>query len=380
LPKKSVNHEKPLQFDSIHQVLTRVLGNLDENSQLATQICRKTTDESLPPLICELLKKKVHIHLLLTALSSCEKSRLQHAFDSTSSLPLETQLASAKKIIHHFNLIQDILLNTATSYFQDQLQRREQSITSIQDTGNRSTQQHQKTPAHVQVLSESIHAWTKSKSIMIHNYYHGLAIRARVGFFAAGDGKVRIQLNEELARIFASHPSGDTAFAICKDEDMQVRLRIEEAHDGNVLLNIDDTVPAFSESRKHLNVQVLDHVSASLSLNGKRRPIQGQIHDLSMGGLGVTVPGMDKPPCNIGDDIECSVVLNQKPIKIQGIVRWTGISENEARIGIEIGERSNAKQYIQKEIFRIQRNIIVAINQIEIPEYLSKEIPKVSRI
>ncbi|MDX8383839.1 MAG: PilZ domain-containing protein [Ghiorsea sp.] len=380
MQNKSINQEKPLQFDAIYQILLKGLGSFEENRQFASQICRESIDDSLHIAIHALLEKKVHIHKLLTALSACEKNRLQYAFDSTSTLPAETQLASAKLIINHFNTIQDTLIDTASKYFQDHLERREQSIVSIHDTGNRSVQQQIKSEAHIQALSESIHDWTKSKSIMVHNYYHGLAIRARIGFLAAGDGKLRLQLNEELARIFAAHPNQDTAFAICKNEEMQVRLRIDEAHDGTVLLDIDDVIPAFSESRKHLNVQVLDHVPATVRIKGHRRSVQAEVHDLSMGGLGVTVQGMGKSPCNIADEIECNVVLNQKPLSINGVVRWIGVSDDEARIGIEIGEKSNAKQFIQKEIFRIQRNIIVAMNQLESPKSLANAVLKSASI
>jgi len=371
-----INHEKPLQFDAISRILSKGFGHIKHIEPLTAHICDEKSSQSLEQVIYALLEQKIHIHQLLTTFSACEKNRLQHAFDSTSTLPEQTQLASAKNIINHFNGLQDSLLMVADDYFKDQQQRGAHNVSAIQeDTGNRSNTLHSKKDIYRQSIAKSIQSWKKSKSIMIHNYYRGLAIRARIAFLDASDGKILLQLNEELARIFAAHPSQNTAFAICQGEDIQVRLHIEETSEGKVWLNIDEALPVFSESRKHLNVQVDEHVPVSIHIN-KKRPIQAQLHDLSMGGLGVIVQGISQSPCQISDQVELQMMLNRKEVKLEGTVRWTGISEHEARLGIELNERFNTKQAIQKEIFRIQRGIIVTINHLDIPQALAQEIPK----
>ncbi|MDQ6977720.1 MAG: PilZ domain-containing protein, partial [Ghiorsea sp.] len=126
-----------------------------------------------------------------------------------------------------------------------------------------------------------------------------------------------------------------------------------------------------AENRKHLNIQVEEHIPVTIRM-GKKRQLHARLHDLSIGGIGINVHGINQAPYNIGDKVECQLTLGTQPVTLQGVVRWTGSNNDEARIGIELQHNTNSQQLIQKEVFRMQRNIINAINQLELPDKLQK--------
>jgi len=365
---KQIKHKNPLQFDSVYNILSHILGEFDDVEHFAAHICHEPTDNPFYQTVNNLLEQNIHIHALLTALSACEKNRLQYAFDSTKRLPASAQLSSAKKIINHFNNIQDALLAAADTYFDDIVQRLQHDVSGIQaDTGNRSSSANsveQKT--YQQTITDSIDIWQQKKLISIHNYYYGLTIRSVATFLTGSHDSIQIQLNEEIARVFAIHPSETDAFAVCEGEKVQVRLSIKDISHNVITLGLGKIFPLYAEERKHLSIQIQEHIPVTISM-GKKRVLHARLHDLSIGGIGISVHGINQAPYNIGDKVECQLTLNAKPMHLQGTVRWTGSSNDEARIGIELQHLSKEQHFIQKEVFRMQRNIINSINQLELP-------------
>ncbi|MDX8387012.1 MAG: PilZ domain-containing protein [Ghiorsea sp.] len=374
---KTTKHKNPLQFERIYLTLRQILGNSDETANLTSHICHEEVDLPLYKVLSNLLKNDIHIHTILTAISSCEKKRLQYAFDSTKSLPIEAQFSSAKKIINDFNDIQDTLLSTAEAHFDEISQRKELEISPLEtDTGNwgmRNSTNEIKT--YQETITNSIKNWNKTKVISIRNYCQGLTIRASATFIGDEDGFIQIKANEEVARIFAIHASENDAFAVCEGEKIQLRLTIHEASGGIFTLNLGKTFPIYSEDRKHLNIQIQEQIPVTISM-GRKRQLHARLHDLSIGGIGINVHGINQAPYNIGDKVECQLTLNQQPIKLNGVVRWTGSGNDEARIGVELQQSSHAQHLIQKEVFRMQRNIINTVNQLELPETLKKTLEK----
>jgi len=366
-------HNKPLQFDKNHTILSKTLGDSQASYDLASHICHEYVETSLEQVLANHLKAGAHIHHLLSSISACEQQRLQYAFDSAKTLPMEIQFSSAKKIIDDFNHIQDTLLLVADQYFEHISVQKTHDISQVQaDTGNRSmlhSKLEQK--SYQDTIQSSISAWKESKSIAIRNYHLGLTVRTIATFLGEQGDCIKIKMNEDIARIFAIHPSEHATFAVCEGEKIQVRLSIEKIEDGHILLSIGKTFPIYAENRKHLNIQVEEHIPVSIRM-GKKRQLHARLHDLSIGGIGINVHGINQAPYNIGDKVECQLTLGTQPVTLQGTVRWTGSNNDEARIGIELQHNTNSQQLIQKEVFRMQRNIINSINQLELPSELQK--------
>lgn len=371
--KQRNKHHKPLQFDKNHLILLKRLGDSQATYDLTSHICHEYVDTPLEQVFIHLLTSGIHIHQLLSSISACEQQRLQYAFGSTKTLAMDIQFSSAKKIIDDFNHIQDTLLSATDQYFEHLSVQKGHDISLVQaDTGNRSMLQNQiELKNHQDIIQGSIAAWGKSKSIAIRNYHLGLTVRSMATFLGQEGEYIKIKMNEDIARIFAIHPNENATFAVCEGEGIQVRLSIESIQDGYISLSLGKTFPIYAESRKHLNIQVEEHVPVTIRM-GRKRQLHARLHDLSIGGIGINVHGINQAPYNIGDNIECQLTLGTQPVTLQGIVRWTGSSNDEARLGIELQHSGNSQQLIQKEVLRMQRNIINEINQLELPAKLQK--------
>ena len=371
--KQGKKYNKPLQFEKNHAILSKTLGDSQATYDLTAHICHEQVNTPLEQVLSKLLQSGTHIHHLLSSISACEQQRLQYAFDSAKTLPMEIQFSSAKRIIDDFNHIQDTLLLAADQYFEHVSVQKTHDISPVQaDTGNRSILHNKlEQKSYQDTVQSSIAAWKKSKSIAIRNYHLGLTVRTIATFLGEEGNYIKIKMNEDIARIFAIHPSEHAAFAVCEGEKIQVRLSIKKIKDGFILLSIGKTFPIYAESRKHLNIQVEEHIPVTIRM-GKKRQLHARLHDLSIGGIGINVLGINQAPYNIGDQIECQLTLGTQAVTLQGTVRWTGSSDDEARIGIELQHNKNTQQLIQKEVLRMQRNIINAINQLELPASLQK--------
>ena len=371
--KQEKKHNKPLQFEKNHAILRKTLGDSQASYDLTAHICHEQVNCPLEQVLHTLLQSGAHIHHLLSSISACEQQRLQYAFDSAKTLPVEIQFSSAKRIIDDFNHIQDTLLLVADQYFEHISVQKTHDISPRQaDTGNRSILHNKlEQKSYHDIIQSSIAAWEKSKSIAIRNYHLGLTVRTIATFLGKEGDHIKIKMNEDIARIFAIHPSEHAAFAVCEGEKIQVRLSIKKFEGGYILLSIGKIFPIYAESRKHLNLQVEEHIPITIRM-GKKRQLHARLHDLSIGGIGINVHGINQAPYNIGDNIDCQLTLGTQPVTLQGIVRWTGSSDDEARIGIELQHNKNTQQLIQKEVLRMQRNIINTINQLELPATLQK--------
>ncbi|MCF6208045.1 MAG: hypothetical protein L3J61_01480 [Ghiorsea sp.] len=285
--KQRKKHNKPLQFDKNHTILSKTLGDSQASYDLASHICHESVETSLEQVLTNHLKAGVHIHHLLSSISACEQQRLQYAFDSTKTLPMEIQFSSAKKIIDDFNHIQDVLLSATDLYFEHISVQKEHDISLLQaDTGNRSILQNTLELKNYQdTIQGSIAAWKKSKSIAIRNYHLGLTVRSMATFLGEEGNCIKIKMNEDIARIFAIHPHENAAFAVCEGENIQVRLSIKSIEHGYILLSLGKTFPIYAESRKHLNIQVEEHIPVTLCM-GRKRQLHARLHDLSIGGIG----------------------------------------------------------------------------------------------
>ncbi len=366
---KNKRLKKPLQFEKTHTTLIKSLGEQEAAYDLACHICHENTQTPLKQTLHTLLDAGIHIHQLLSSISACEQQWLQYAFDSAKTLPPDIQFTSAKKIIHHFNQIQDTLLTVADLHFEHVSVQKAHDISQHQsDTGNRSiASQEMASQSYQSVIQNTIKVWQRNKSIAIRNYHQGLTIRSVATFLEYNQPYITIQWNEDVARIFAIHASEKDAFAVCEGEKVQVRLHIEQLKPGRAILSLGKIFPVYAESRKHLNIQVDEHIPVTLRA-GKKRQLHARLHDLSIGGLGINVHGINQAPYHIGDKIECRLSLGTTPVSLHGIVRWTGNSQDDARIGIELMHHAGSQQLLQKEVFRMQRNIISSINQLVLPE------------
>lgn len=369
------DHRQPDQFRTMHALLLQSIKASDDVYDFASHICKEQIDTPLYQVISNLLNSGNNLHTLLTALSSCEEHQLEHAFDKATALSAEEQLSSAKKIIRHFNAIQDLLLATAESYFENRAELKKEGIQFTPFIANNNdSQKSGATKSYQEIIRDSINMWSKNQNITLRNYYNGLTIHANATFITGKDeGEIQVKLNEEVARVFAIHPSQLDAFALCEGQEIQVRLSVKSVANQILTLRLGKTFPVHSETRKHICIQIQEQVPVTISMDRKQQ-LHARLHDISARGLGIDVYGISKAPYNVGDQVKCELTLNRTEVVLEGIVRWASSIDDEARIGIELINDSETEEIVEKEVFRLQRDIINATNQMPIPEILKKEL------
>ena len=111
---------------------------------------------------------------------------------------------------------------------------------------------------------------------------------------------------------------------------------------------------------------------------GRKRG-KAQLFDLSISGFGfIVTPDGRQPVLENGEEVECDFKLSGTRIRASGWIRWQHNHGDAIRLGMELKSDRGLQQTLQQEIFRLQRSIIVAMNEIEIPKELREALPRIS--
>jgi len=359
-------------YDDILKALKHSLGteHADALSVLAVHVCDEQSKTPLHKVLHKLFHHAYTIPQILSALLQCESLRMQRLFSGHSTLPLERQFDELKYVLHHFNSIQDAVLDVGRDYLvqaQAQVHQQEEGDQVDMDRQN-SIEVDQE--ARKSVLHASVRLWSKEKKIRLYNFFKGVPIHAAVDVTKADSEDIHVKVSADLMKVFASQSTGKFAYAICADEKDQVRVSLLEAHDNIVILRLEEVSPSLLHRRKNLGVRMMNEVSVLLRV--RARTLRNVVlRDISSTGLGFSLPEKYHAVCQNGEILECDFSLGDKKMKVSGWIRWVMLMNGEMRMGMELRPNAAIQQTLQKEVFRIQRQIILSLNDLDIPKTLS---------
>ena len=360
-------------YDDVLKALKHVLGNehSDALSVLAVHVCDEQSKTPLDEVLHVLFHHAYTIPQLLSALLQCESLRMTRLFSGHSTLPLERQFDELKYVLHHFNAIQEAVLDVGRDYLlQAQAQFRQKEAGDQADIDRQDSVEVDHAARKV-VLDASMKQWKKEKKIRLYNFFKGVPIHATVNVTKISDEEICIKLSADLIKVFASQSTGKFAYAICADEKEQVRVSISEVLESIVAVRLEEVSPSLLYRRKDLGVRTMNETPVLLRVRGRMlRDVM--LCDISSTGLGFSLPEKHHSLCQNGEMIECAFRLADKDIKVSGWIRWVMVMNGDMRMGMELRPNIAVQQALQKEVFRIQRKIILSLNDLETPKIFSR--------
>jgi len=336
---------------------------------LAAHICDEAVDMPLNVLLQTIFHHGVSVADLLSVLLNCESVRMQRLFAGHSVQPVSVQYNNLKDVIDHFNTIQDAVLKEGKGYL---LQSEPKVSSSAGSEGlhlDRLEVDEVDEAVRHQILEESLKQWRSRKQIKVYNFFQGVPVYATADILTVEEDRLEVLPSADLIKVFASHPQGNSAYAICADDQDQVRVTVASVSGHRVQLKLEEVAQSLLNCRKNLGVRM--HLDVDVELYVRNKKISDVLlRDISFAGLGLTLINMRDEPCRTGEVVECRFTLSGKRIVAHGWVRWVVVSGEEVRLGMELRPHLGVQQALQKEVFQIQRKIIVQLNDLPVPEPL----------
>ena len=353
-------------------------------AQLARHICREETNQSLEETIITLLHGGYSVAQLLSALLQCESKRMQMLFSGHSALPLHVQFEDLRQTSHGFNEIQDTVMAVGETYLTELQARNIRGAAGISGKNEDriseypSMNEDEANSFRDESLAKSIDIWSQLRRVRLFNQFRGIPINASAQLMGKGKEKIRIALDREVAKVFACHADKNRVFLTCPhDAEQQISASILQLESGFVTLKLEEVSPSYVEKRRNLGVQVAEKIVVTLTSKGRKRG-KAQLFDLSISGFGfIVTPDTTQPTLENGEELECEFQMGGNRIRASGWIRWQHQHDDMMRIGMELKSDRGLQQILQQEIFRLQRSIIVAMNEIDLPKEMRDALPKI---
>ncbi|MDX8395506.1 MAG: PilZ domain-containing protein [Mariprofundaceae bacterium] len=366
------NMKKPVLYEDTLKILYQVLGHEQESklAVLAAYVCDEQVETALEDVLKGLFHHGFTIPVLLSALLQCESMRMQRLFSGYSALPIDKQFDNFQHVIHHFNDIQEAVLNIGKDHMlQAKVQFTQEDTVAI-DIG-RQGEVELDTLARKEAITSSLKQWGIQKRVDVFNFFQGVPVHVTIDVIKVEGEGVFVKPSADLVKVFSSHVNGEIAYASCADGKNQVRVSVGEVLPNSVELVLGEVAQSVLNCRKSLGVHIANEVPVILKARGRifKRIM---LRDISSAGLGFAFEKVDGEPCQVGELIECSFQLGDKRIDTTGWVRWVMKMNGEVRMGMELRKHVGIQQTLQKEVFRIQRQIILALSDLDVPKKLAK--------
>jgi len=372
----ALNVQKMGQFNAM---LTRLKAELGDRApqavaQLARHICGEPTKYALHETTESLMKHGYSISELLAALLQCESARMNMLFAVHSSMPLHTQFSDLRRVIHNFNDIQDAVMEAAEQYLMEVHARNIRGAARLPGrTEDRvceydALDEAALTNIRQDTIARAMACWLDCRKVRLFNQFRGLPVNATARLLGKGNDKICVLLDYDVAKVFACHPDQDSAYVASPVDDNQIAVSVLDVSGKKLTLALGGVSPLYVDKRQNIGVQVAENIPVVLSSRGRNR-VQAQLFDLSISGFGFIINQVVDPALfSSGAELRCECILNGRNIHIDGWVRWLQNYNGIMRLGMELETDRKLQQFLQQEIFRIQRAIIVAMNEVRLPD------------
>ncbi|MDQ6951813.1 MAG: PilZ domain-containing protein [Mariprofundales bacterium] len=353
--------------------LRGVLGNQHpESQQLLMQGLLNTCDVPVcNQALRELLQHNIEANRLMMVLLHCQPI-LFHIFANPNDPESWRDLTS------RFYQVQNVLIEQSAAKMEREFlpfaaldtQRAQQEAESMDE-------KKEKKGSPVATDSENADAidWLSQQSkIRVFNIFRGVVINARCELYQINkeEDSVSIELNQELGRVLTA--AANSATLVCNEHDScGFPLTLISHHPGLVKMQLHPPKPLYIDQRDNLDVQVQERIPVEIRKRLYLFPT-ATLADFSSKGIGVITPKDDRVEIRHGDTLEFRFQIGSVRINAEGQVRGARDLGDSQLLGIELAiNRANQSQ-LQREVFRIQREIIVALNQEQIPEKIAANI------
>jgi len=196
--------KKPILYQKILTILREALvcdypGELE---CFAAHVCNEHVERDLKSILETLFHHGFTVPQLLSVLLNCESIRMKRLFSGYSSQPVAAQYKDLQHVIHHFNNIQEEVLEVGKGYLL-------QAEASLFSENNDDTQSDRMAMNAVddgvreEVLNTSLKEWTRSKTMKVYNFFQGVPVYATVDVLHIEGNRVDISPNSDFIKVFS---------------------------------------------------------------------------------------------------------------------------------------------------------------------------------
>ncbi len=252
-------------------------------------------------------------------------------------------------------------------------------ITPPDETGANDTSPQ--TDSHAPVISHPANAqyiaWLQQQErVRLFNTFRGVVINAYCELLHIDTERDRIsvELNHELGRVLTADPSHESAILVANEEATTgFPLRLVDHNAGIAIFEVMPSKRLYIDQRGNIDVQIQDLVHVDI-LRGLYRYPTATLIDFSASGIGVMAPKDERMKIRRGDTLEFRFQIGAAKVIAEGTVR--GLREQDDRyiLGVALNVNRATQSLLQREVFRVQREIIVALNEEGIPEEIADNI------
>jgi len=345
-----------------HKILVNALSPDRDSgiSALAAYIVQMDSKQSLSPVILTVLKEGVSPGNLFRALLKCQWIVLEQRLSTLKDLSPQDQVSGLKQTMEHFNYIEEAIVEGGEQVWATQLDETKRALDVERQ-------------AHA--LTVSMNHWKVSEKIKILNYYKGMPVQvvAKILDIHRDPGKemITVRLTDELGRVIAVAPDEDSALSPCKDKGSFFKLSVFRVGREEIIFSISGISTHREGTYREVRVQPVKERKIELYRN-KHLVAAGQLHDMSITGIGIQMPDSIQLPCSKGDIVDFRIKTEDKTIQGSGWMRSFRNDSDMTLIGIEVRPEAAVQRFLQEDVSRIQRRIIHELKQ----KYLFSDIER----
>jgi len=214
------------------------------------------------------------------------------------------------------------------------------------------------------------------EKVRVCNHFRGVLINAYCELYQLNQNEdiISLELNQELGRVLAADPSGTHAILVGNAEaDIGFSLELLDHHAGFIRLKLHPPQPLYIDQRDNLDVQPQEVVRVEIRRMTYLFPI-ATLTDFSANGIGLLAPYDDRVQFKRNDTLNFKFQIGTAAIRADGTIRGLTALETGCQLGVKLRINRSEQSKLQREVFRVQREIIVALNQEELAGELAADI------
>jgi len=345
-----------------HKILVDSLGQNGGSglSALAAYIVQADSKQSLPPVIANILKDGVLPGNLFRALLKCQWVVLEHRLSTLKDLSPKDQVSGLKQTMEHFNYIEEAIIEGGEKISATQLDEAKRALDIEQQ-------------AHA--LTVSMNHWKASEKIKILNYYKGMPVQAVAKILniqgKPGEEMITVCFADEVSRVIAVAPEEDSVLSPCMGKGNFVKLSLFRVGREEIIFNVSGICTRREGTFQEVRVQPVKARDTELYRH-EQLIASGQLHDLSLTGIGVQFPDSERSPCSEGETLDFRIKFEDRILQGSGWVRSLRKHNDMMFMGIEIRPEASVQKLLQEEVSMIQRSIIYELKH----KYLFSDIER----
>jgi len=186
--------------------------------------------------------------------------------------------------------------------------------------------------------------------------------------------QISIELNNDLGRVLTTDPNTTSTTLVANDNSsIGFPLALIDHKPGVAIFALRTPKTVYLDTRGNIDVHIQDLVHVDVHRGLYHFP-EGTLIDFSATGIGLVAPKDDRMKISLNDTLGFRFQIGATKVSTDGVIRGLKEHDNQLTLGVELLTNRATQSLLQREVFRVQREIIITLNEQGIPEDLLKDI------